>query len=68
MHISAMNVVFGSLYLDEVTIDPKMVVSILATAALLQLDGLIDKCAEVMNQTIDAEVREHTTGLNVIQV
>lgn len=54
--ILAMNVVFGSLYLDEVTIDPKMVVSILATAALLQLDGLIDKCAEVMNQTIDAEV------------
>lgn len=32
-----------------------MVVSILATAALLQLQGLIDNCADVMNQTINAE-------------
>lgn len=52
---SALNVVFGSLYLDEVTLDPKTVVSVLATAALLQLDGLIEKCAEVMNATINAE-------------
>lgn len=50
-----MNIVFGSLYLDEVTLDPKTVVSVLATAALLQLDGLIEKCAEVMNTTINAE-------------
>lgn len=52
----ALNVVFGSLYLDEVTLDSGTVVSVLATAALLQLDGLIDQCAEVMNSTINAEV------------
>lgn len=54
--ISALNIVFGSLYLDEVTLDPKTVISVLATAALLQLDGLIEKCAEVMNSTVNAEV------------
>lgn len=43
------------MYLDEVTLDPKSVVSVLATAALLQLDGLLEKCAEVMNSTINAE-------------
>lgn len=53
---SALNVVFGSLYLDEVTLDPKTIVSVLAAAALLQLDGLIEKCCEVMNSTISAEV------------
>lgn len=52
----ALNIVFGSLYLDEVTLDPKQVVSVLAAAALLQLDGLIEKCCEVMNATINAEV------------
>lgn len=52
----ALNIVFGSLYLDEVTLDPKTVVSVLAAAALLQLDGLIEKCCEVMNSTINAEV------------
>lgn len=49
---------FGSLYLDEVVLDPKTVISVLATAALLQLDGLIDKCAEVMNSTVNVEVRK----------
>lgn len=53
----ALNIVFGSLYLDEVTLDPNTVVSVLAAAALLQLDGLIEKCCEVMNSTINAEVR-----------
>lgn len=56
---AALNIVFGSLYLDEVTLDPKQVVSVLAAAALLQLDGLIEKCCEVMNSTINAEVRTH---------
>lgn len=47
--------VFGSLYLDEVTIDPKTVASVLATATLFQLDGLINRCAEVMTETVNAE-------------
>lgn len=55
--LTALNIVFGSLYLDEVVLDPMTVVSVLAAAELLQLDGLIEKCCEVMNSTINAEVR-----------
>lgn len=51
----ALEIVFGSLYLDEVTIDPKTVSSVLATATLFQLDGLINRCAEVMIETVNAE-------------
>lgn len=54
----ALHTVFGSLYLDEVTLEPRTVVSVLAAAALLQLDGLIEKCCEVMSSTINAEVRK----------
>lgn len=52
----ALNIVFGSLYLDEVMLDPKTVVSVLAAATIFQLDGLLEKCCEVMNATINAEV------------
>ncbi|XP_053658123.1 protein germ cell-less [Anopheles marshallii] len=47
--------VFGSLYMDEVVLDPKEIVSTLATATLFQLDSLIDRCAEVMVETTNAE-------------
>lgn len=56
----ALNTVFGSLYTDEVTIDPKSVISVLASARLFQLDGLIDQCAAVMIETINAEVKKNT--------
>lgn len=51
-----METVFGSLYLDEVVLDPKGVISVLATATLFQLDELINRCAEVMSETVNAEV------------
>lgn len=51
-----METVFGSLYLDEVVIEPKVVISVLATATLFQLDELINRCAEVMIETVNAEV------------
>lgn len=47
--------VFGSLYMDEIVLEPKEVISTLATATLFQLDSLIDRCAEVMVETINAE-------------
>lgn len=47
--------VFGSLYNNEVLIDPKRVVAVLATATLFQLDGLIERCGEVMTETIMPE-------------
>lgn len=52
----ALETVFGSLYQDEVTIDPKRVISVLATATQFQLEGLINQCAEVMAETVNAEV------------
>lgn len=53
---AALFTVFGSLYLDEVTLDPRDIISTLATATLFQLDGLIERCAEVMSESINAEV------------
>ncbi|XP_053679747.1 protein germ cell-less [Anopheles nili] len=53
--IESLYAVFGSLYMDEVVLEPKAIVSTLATATLFQLDGLIDRCAEVMVETTNAE-------------
>lgn len=52
----AVETVFGSLYDDQVTIDAKNVTSILATAIIFQLDGLIERCAHIMTETISDEV------------
>lgn len=43
------------MYSDEIEIDAKGVISVLATATLFHLDGIIDKCAEVMIESINAE-------------
>lgn len=53
----ALNIVFGSLYNDEVTINPIDVISVLATATMFQLDGMIEKCREVMLETINTQVQ-----------
>lgn len=53
--IESLYSVFGSLYMDEVSLEPREIVSILATATLFQLDSLIDRCAEVMIETTNAE-------------
>uniref|UniRef100_A0A8D3DWG3 Germ cell-less, spermatogenesis associated n=1 Tax=Scophthalmus maximus TaxID=52904 RepID=A0A8D3DWG3_SCOMX len=51
----ALQVVFGSLYRDDVLIRPSRVVSILAAACMLQLDGLIQQCGETMKENISAK-------------
>lgn len=51
MIVSALSIVLGSLYHDEISLEPKQVVSIVATATLFQLQGLIDECADIMIQT-----------------
>ncbi|XP_029300522.1 germ cell-less protein-like 1 isoform X1 [Cottoperca gobio] len=51
----AFQVVFGSLYRDDVLIKPSRVVSILAAACMLQLDGLIQQCGETMKENISAK-------------
>lgn len=50
--VSALKVVFGSLYLDEVTLEPANVVGILAAAILFQLDGLIEQSLSIMVEHI----------------
>jgi len=52
----ALYTVLGSLYLDEITLEPIEVVPTLATATLFQLEGIIDQCAEIMIETVNAEV------------
>lgn len=51
----ALQVVFGSLYRDDVLIKPSRVVSILAAACMLQLDGLIQQCGETMKENISGK-------------
>uniref|UniRef100_A0A7N6ATJ6 BTB domain-containing protein n=1 Tax=Anabas testudineus TaxID=64144 RepID=A0A7N6ATJ6_ANATE len=51
----ALQVAFGSLYRDDVLIKPSRVVSILAAACMLQLDGLIQQCGETMKENISAK-------------
>ncbi|XP_046900368.1 germ cell-less protein-like 1 [Hypomesus transpacificus] len=51
----ALQVVFGSLYRDDVLIKPSRVVSILAAACMLQLDGLIQQCGETMKENVNVK-------------
>ncbi|XP_064636179.1 germ cell-less protein-like 1 [Lineus longissimus] len=51
----ALNVAFGSLYRDDVYIKPARVISILAAASLLHLEGLIQQCADTMKETISSK-------------
>ncbi|XP_012538133.1 protein germ cell-less [Monomorium pharaonis] len=53
--INSLSVVLGSLYQDEVSLEPKDVVSILATSTLFQLQGLIDECVDIMIETTNSE-------------
>ncbi|XP_057671514.1 protein germ cell-less [Diorhabda carinulata] len=51
--VDSMKVVLGSLYNCEIVLNPLEIVPILATATMFQLDGLIEKCTEVMLETIN---------------
>jgi BTB/POZ domain-containing protein 13 len=47
--------VLGSLYLDEITLEPIEMVPTRAAATLFQLEGIIDQCTEIMIETVNAE-------------
>lgn len=49
---NSLHIAFGSLYSEEVLICPSKVVSILAAASLIQLEGLMQQCTEVMKETV----------------
>jgi len=51
----SLSITLGSFYRDDVTIEPSEVVSVLATASLFQLDGLINQCSVIMEETINME-------------
>lgn len=51
-----MYTVLGSLYFNELELEREQLVSVLATAALFQLESLSERCAEVMIETLDVEV------------
>lgn len=53
--VASLDAVFGSMYSDEIEIEPADVIPVLATATLFHLDGIIDKCSEVMVDSISPE-------------
>jgi len=55
INVDSLDAVFGSMYSDEIEIDAKDVVPMLATATLFHLNGIIDLCKEVMVDTINVE-------------
>jgi len=59
--LDALHVALGSLYQDELCVEPSEVIPILACATLLQLEGLISQCEAIMEETINVQtvVRYH---------
>ena len=57
--VPALRVVLGSLYQDELVVEPAEVVPLLATATLLQLDGVIEQCILIMEETVNSQVKFH---------
>ncbi|XP_067008338.1 protein germ cell-less [Anabrus simplex] len=53
--LESLSTVLGSLYQDEIVLEPREVVSTLAAATLFQLEGIIEKCAELMIETLNTE-------------
>lgn len=48
----SLGIVLGSFYTNEVNIEPCNVIGVLAAATLLQLEGLIEQCLDIMVETI----------------
>ncbi|KAH0945205.1 hypothetical protein HN011_010739 [Eciton burchellii] len=53
--MNSLSMVLGSFYQDEINLEPKEAISILATATLFQLQELIDECANIMIETMNSE-------------
>ena len=53
--LNALHVALGSLYQDEISVEPAEAIPILAAANLFQLDGLIDQCVAIMEETINVK-------------
>ena len=51
----AFHAALGSLYQDEMTVEPSAAVPILAAGTLLQLEGLIEQSTQLMRETVNAQ-------------
>lgn len=63
--VYSMETALGSLYRDEIRVEAAEVVPILAAASLLQLQGLIDQCVAIMQETVNVQtvVRYHDSAI-----
>uniref|UniRef100_UPI00358F7530 germ cell-less protein-like 2 n=1 Tax=Myxine glutinosa TaxID=7769 RepID=UPI00358F7530 len=61
----ALDLAFGSLYQDECALSLPCVVSCLAAASLIQADGLLGQCVDLMLSSVTAETvcRYHTAAM-----
>jgi len=53
--LDALNTTLGSLYQDEITLEPGEVIPVLAAATLFQLEGLIGQCLVIMEETVNVQ-------------
>jgi len=53
--LDSLHITFGSLYQDEITVEPGDVIPVLAAASLFQLEGLISQCLVIMDETVNVE-------------
>lgn len=49
--VEALDIAFGALYSQDILLPPSKVISILAASSLIQLEGLMQQCEEVMKET-----------------
>lgn len=55
---TALKIAFGSLYKDDVSIKPVDVVGVIAVAILLQMEGLVQQCKDIMKDTLSSKMVE----------
>jgi len=53
--LDALNTTLGSLYQDEITLEPGEVIPVLAAATLFALEGLIGQCQVIMEETVNVQ-------------
>jgi BTB/POZ domain-containing protein 13 len=59
INIEVLTITFGSMYKDDIDIDPAIVVGVLAAATLFCLDPLIDRCTRLMVEKISSQTAGH---------
>jgi BTB/POZ domain-containing protein 13 len=52
----SLSVAFSSLYKDSVRLETCLIPSVIASATMLQLDGLLNHCLEFIRETINSDV------------